>query len=109
MSIRRSKICALILALAMMPGSSEVFESAFHLMTEGHLAHAASDGDHHETGPEHGCTPTFHVCGCHASLSFVGPPVVPKVTLRVSLSVEAPKPVAPPSGFLRSIDRPPRS
>ena len=109
MSIHRSKICALILVLAIMPGSLEVFESAFHLMTEGHLAHAAADGDHHEEGPEHGCTPIFHVCGCHASLSFVGPQVVPKVCLRASFAVVALTPVAPPSGFWPSIDHPPRS
>lgn len=110
MRFRRSKICALILALALMPGTAEILESAVHLVTEGHLAHAAPDGDHHEpAGPEHGCTPVFHFCGCHASLSFLGPQIIPAVTLHASLAVEASKPVAPPPGFWPSIDRPPRA
>ena len=110
MRIRRSKICALLLALAMMPGAAEIVESAVHLVTEGHLAHAAPDGDHHEpTGPEHGCTPVFHFCGCHTSMSFLSPQITPAVTLSASLAAEAPKPVAPPSGYWPSIDHPPRA
>jgi hypothetical protein len=110
MRVRCSKICALTLALAMVPGAAEIVESAVHIMTEGHLAHAAPEGDHHEpAGPEHGCTPTFHLCGCHTSLSFLRPQVAPRVTLHASLNREASKSVAPPSGFLPSIDHPPRA
>jgi len=69
-----SKICALVLALVMMPGAFEVVENTTHLVREGHLAHVAATPDHHQpAGPEHGCTPTFHLCGCHVSLAFLGP------------------------------------
>lgn len=109
MKIARSRVCALFLALTMVPGAAEIVESAVHLLTEGHLAHATPDGDDHEpAGPEHGCTPIFHFCGCHASLSFISPQVAILATFPSSLAVEASKPLAPPLGLWSSIDRPPR-
>lgn len=110
MKVRCSRLLVLVLVLAMVPGAAELVESAFHLLTEGHLAHAAPDGDHHEpTGPEHGCTPTFHFCGCHANLSLLGPQTPPAIPLRASLVDEAPRPSAPSPSFWPSIDRPPRA
>jgi hypothetical protein len=110
MSPLTSKLCALFLALALVPGAVEILESAVHLVREGHLAHAAPDGDHHDPGgPEHGCTPISHLCGCHASLSFVHPKSSPRIVLRASLFREAPAPVAEPPGFWPSIDHPPQA
>lgn len=110
MRLNRSRICALFLAFAMVPGAAEMVESAVHLVTEGHVAHAAPDGDDHEhAGPEHGCTPVFHLCGCHVNLSFLSPKIAPAVPLRTSLAVEASRPALPPSGFWPSIDHPPRA
>ena len=60
-----------LLLSALVPGLGEIFENAVHLATEGHLAHAAPDGDHHESpGPEHGCSGTMHLCSCCVSPSF---------------------------------------
>lgn len=109
MNTWRSKICALVLALAMTPGAVEIMENAAHLLSEGHLAHGDADGDRHEpSGPEHGCTPVFHFCGCHASLAFLGTQPPPPTNLRVvGFSRElAPDPQL--TGFWPSIDRPPQ-
>ena len=109
MTAWRSKICAFILALAMTPGAVEILENAAHLVTEGHLAHVAPDGDRHEpAGPEHGCTPVFHHCGCHASLAFVGTQPSPAGNLH-AVGFSSP-PAADPqlTGFWPSIDRPPQ-
>lgn len=104
------RLLALFLALTMVPGVSEVVESAVHLVTEGHLAHTAPDGDHHEpTGPEHGCTPIFHFCGCHANLAFVGPGIPPRTVLHASRYDVPLKLPAEPSGFWPAVERPPRA
>ncbi len=109
MTARRSKICALVLALAMMPGAVELMENAAHLATEGHLAHAAADGDRHEPAdPEHGCTSTFHLCGCHAGLAFLVAPRPPAIDLREAGFSSFPASSLPPTGFWSTIDRPPR-
>lgn len=104
-----SKICAFVLALALTPGAVEILENAAHLATEGHLAHVAPDGDRHRpTGPEHGCTPVFHFCGCHASLAFLGTQPPPATSLRiVGLSGQL-APDTPLTAFWPSVDRPPQ-
>jgi hypothetical protein len=110
MNVWRSEICALLLALAMMPGALEIIESAAHLVTEGHWAHAASTDDRHEpSGPEHGCTPIFHFCGCHASLAFLGPQSPPVIRLHASRYREALAPDPLLAGFWPAIERPPRA
>lgn len=109
MNLWCSKICALILALAMMPGAFEILENTAHLVREGHLAHVAATGDHHEpAGPEHGCTPTFHLCGCHASLAFLGPQALHLADLRAAglTSLPAPDPLL--TSFWPALDRPPQ-
>jgi len=61
-----------LLLWAVAPGLGELLENSVHLAQEGHLAHAAPDGDQHDgSGPEHGCTGTVHLCSCCASLSFL--------------------------------------
>jgi hypothetical protein len=103
------KICALLLSLAMMPGAFEVIETAAHLVTEGHMAHAVAEDDHHSpTGPEHGCTPTFHFCGCHTSMTFLSPQNPPAINLRVALLADPLGPDLQLTGFWPTIDRPPR-
>jgi hypothetical protein len=63
---------AAIVLWALIPAVGEFFENALHLAVEGHSAHAAPDGDHHEPiGSEHGCTGAVHLCSCCASLSFL--------------------------------------
>jgi hypothetical protein len=69
------RLCALLLALVLMPGTLEAAEDVTHWWTEGHAAHAAVEEGHDApTSDEHGCTPTLHLCGCHASLAFVSTP-----------------------------------
>lgn len=109
MNVWRSKICALGLVLAMTPGSGEIMENVAHLLAQGHLAHVEADGDRHEpTGPEHGCTPVFHFCGCHASLAFVGTQPSPAGNLHVVGFSSPPAPDPQLTGFWPSIDRPPQ-
>ncbi len=109
MNIRLAKTCALVLALAMTPGVVEIMENAAHLFTEGHLAHVAADGDQHEpAGPEHGCTPIFHSCGCHASLAFLGTQPLPATDLRAVGHSSQLTPEPQLEGFWPSIDRPPQ-
>ena len=103
------RICAFLLAFALAPGAFEVMENAAHLLTEGHLAHAAADGDQHApAGPEHGCTPIFHTCGCHASLAFLGTPALPAIALRPAGISRQLDPDPRLTGFRQSIDHPPR-
>ncbi|MEE8526586.1 MAG: hypothetical protein V3T72_21835 [Thermoanaerobaculia bacterium] len=106
----RFKTCALALALAILPGAVEIMENATHLMAEGHLAHAQADGDRHEpSGPEHGCTPTFHFCGCHASLALASFPTLPAISLRQAGIFDRLVSSPPTPGFRPSVDRPPRA
>ena len=59
-----------LLVWALVPAVGEFFENAAHFLREGHTAHAAPDGDHHDpAGPEHRCTSAFHLCSCCVSLS----------------------------------------
>ncbi len=110
MNIRLSKVCAFLLVLAISPGFGEIVENAAHLFAEGHLAHVAPEGDRHEpTGPEHGCTPLFHFCGCHASLAFLGAQPLPATDLRLAGNSSQPTPVPRLTGFWPSIDRPPQA
>ena len=70
--MRRFAIAALAVFLlwALVPGAGELFENAVHLVQEGHSAHAAADGDHHDPmGPEHCCTGVVHLCSCCASVT----------------------------------------
>ncbi len=98
-----------MLALAMTPGSAEIMENAAHLLAEGHLAHVAADGDQHEpAGPEHGCTPVFHFCGCHASLAFLATPAPPTADLRAAGFSGRLTADSRSTGFRTSIDRPPQ-
>ena len=109
MSARWPELCAFLLVFVLFPGMNEVLESAVHLVTEGHLAHSAPDGDHHEpSGPEHGCTAIFHSCGCHASLAFVRPELPPTAALGSSPFDGALRPTARPPGFWPAIERPPQ-
>ena len=107
------RLLVLLLALAMMPGAAELFESAVHLVSEGHVAHAVpesgSESDaHHPEGPEHGCTPTFHLCGCHASLAFVGPVGVPVTVFQPLIFQADPISLRQASGFGPVVERPPQ-
>jgi hypothetical protein len=111
-----SKITAFLLALALMPGAFEIPENTAHLVLEGHLAHASPDGDlqgsgdrHGPADSEHGCTPTLHLCGCHASLALVASPEPPAIRLRAAGFSDRPGVELPASGFLASIDRPPQA
>lgn len=109
MSKRVSKTCALILTLAMLPGAVEIMENAAHLVAEGHLAHASADGDRHDpAGPEHGCTPILHICGCHASLAFLGAAEPPAIRLSAAGSSSQPETDPQLAGYWPSIDRPPQ-
>lgn len=100
---------ACLLAFLLMPGAGELVENAGHLVFEGHLAHAEGTGDAHEpSGPEHGCTPTAHVCGCHASLAFLSPQGPPLQGLSLARLVDTPPQEMPRPGFLSTIDRPPQ-
>jgi hypothetical protein len=68
-------VVRLLVVLALLwtvtPTAPEVTETAVHLLSHGDAPHtpaADHDGDHEDAGgtDEHGCTPLFHLCGCHA-------------------------------------------
>ncbi len=64
----RRKLITLMLLLAVTPSASELLEWGVHAAVHGDFAHA-DDGDHEESGDEHGCTALFHACGCHRGLA----------------------------------------
>lgn len=62
----------MLLLWALVPALGELVENALHLALEGHAAHSAPDGDHHDpVGSEHGCSGAVHLCSCCVSLSFL--------------------------------------
>lgn len=106
----QNKICALLLALAMMPGAFEIMENASHLATEGHLAHSAAEEDDHDSpSPEHGCTAIFHFCGCHANLAFFGGSTPPVTALTNIDSVDDLGRGSQLGGYRAAVERPPRA
>lgn len=74
-----------IMVYAMAPGASEIAENVFHLLAEGHAAHALADADHEPQGEEHGCSGTFHMCHCHSSTAFVSGGEAPEVRAAIEL------------------------
>jgi len=86
-------LLVLWLASGLVPGLGEIAESAVHLATSGHLAHAdPSCGDLGNQGAEHGCGTTQHHCGCCASQVVVS---APACALAVSVAVAPGRSVAP--------------
>lgn len=65
------RVIAVLLVLALWPGTAELAEAAVHLTEHGDLAHGA--GDEHGGTPlgqdEHGCSGAFHLCSCHCAPS----------------------------------------
>ncbi|HBL31600.1 MAG TPA: hypothetical protein DD490_32665 [Acidobacteria bacterium] len=52
------------LAWAMLPGSTEFLENAYHLTVHGDFAHDQAQRGHTPFNPEHGCGGGFHLCSC---------------------------------------------
>jgi hypothetical protein len=107
--VRATVVCA-VLAWTLVPGINELAENLGHLAREGHLAHAAPDGDRHEPiGPEHGCTGTVHLCSCCPSVSYLLTSACSHIpdpgTERLSAGLSSIRIARPPSG----IDHPPRA
>lgn len=89
---RRLSPLAIVLAFLLFPGSAEALENAVHLVTEGHGAHAIADEEHDPEGDEHGCSPTFHTCGCHAVTSPMTPPAEAALSVRTPAASDTPSP-----------------
>lgn len=113
-----TRFIALALALALFPGAFEALENAIHLVTKGHPAHlvaalafsSASAEDHEEPeGDEHGCTPVFHLCSCHSSLTSLCPSRRPPVQLADTIFRFEQRPRPPLAGFSPPLDRPPQA
>ena len=61
-----------LLLWALVPGVGELLENAVHFAQEGHFAHAAPEGDEHDSpGPEHGCASAVHLCSCCLSINVL--------------------------------------
>jgi hypothetical protein len=67
----RTWIFALLLTLSLLP-SMEGIELVVHLVQHGDLAHGERDGHENSAlgSDEHGCTGTFHLCGCHTATAL---------------------------------------
>jgi hypothetical protein len=99
-----------LLLWAFLPGVGELFENAMHLAQEGHFAHAAADGDHHDPpGPEHNCTGAMHLCSCCVSLSFLPTQAAAQVADLQSQQFVARTHAYLPAIFIGGIDHPPRA
>jgi hypothetical protein len=67
----------LLMLWALVPGVGEAVENGLHLVLEGHMAHAAPEGDSHTPWEdEHGCTGAMHFCSCCVSQTFIAVQVV---------------------------------
>lgn len=106
--VRRS--LAAVLFLLLVPGVSEVVENLVHVAIHGHAAHARPSGDRHsEPGPEHGCNGTFHLCSCHASLSYLVAKPLPPLRSRPPDALSRPRERASlHTGYHHIPERPPR-
>lgn len=106
-----TKILVLSLVWVMTPGLVEVTENLWHLATTGHSAHAPGMGaDHAPAGDEHGCSGSFHLCSCHATVVAelaLAPPVRPRNGLMTSVTPARPHRPAEPD--LSGPDDPPRA
>lgn len=70
------RICALVVAFALVPGAAEAAENAAHFVREGHLAHddasaSPATGDEHPDKGDHCCNAGIHLCACHPAISVV--------------------------------------
>jgi len=72
-----TRLVALLMALAMLPGWGEVFETAEHVIVYKHFPHSAAHELHaNDEAPvsepgDIGCNPLFHVCGAKAVKAIV--------------------------------------
>ena len=64
----RARLIALSLTFLLSPGAAEAVENAVHIVRGHGPAHHDHDDEHHHDRDrdEHGCTATFHACGCCA-------------------------------------------
>ncbi len=92
------------------PGAMEATENLGHLLMSGHLAHAAENGDEHsDSGPEHGCDATLHLCSCHVAPAGLLAAPIPRRGAGQSGSVVASLPEPGTSAHLHNIEHPPQS
>lgn len=101
---RLLRFFALLMALAMLPGWGEVFESVDHLVRLGHLPHSAGHELHADHGAppmgpaeHHGCTPVSHTCGARSlrAVVFAAARVPPPVLFLVPTGNDRPLEVEP--------------
>jgi hypothetical protein len=64
------RLLVLFVVLQFTPMLTELAEWSAHYLAYADFAHAVDHEDEQDGGPdEHGCTPAFHACGCHAPVS----------------------------------------
>jgi len=96
--------------LALVPGVGELLENTMHLVLEGHMAHAAPDGDSHTPwGDEHGCTGAMHFCSCCVSQTFIQTHVVAQLPEQPYRQLGAQDRVQLPASSNSGIYHPPRA
>ncbi|MES2304645.1 MAG: hypothetical protein V4558_04020 [Gemmatimonadota bacterium] len=97
----RDRLLFFLMLCLLTPIGPELGEWAFHFAGEGDFVHASAPshpGSMPE--PEHGCSTTQHVCGCHSGLSIVPdrrlivsspttPPATPPEALPCSIAPQA--------------------
>lgn len=63
----KRRLLGWLLILSLTPALGEAVEWTLHLV--GHRDFAHSSRPDHQPGPEHGCTPVLHSCGCHGGMA----------------------------------------
>lgn len=101
---------SIVLMWTFLPGLGEVLENVAHWASEGHMAHAASEGDEHgSSGPEHGCAGAVHLCSCHVSLSYLASAGIAQLPQSTSAGFDASSSTRPVDFSIKGIDHPPRA
>lgn len=97
----RDRLIFFLMLVILTPIGPELGEWALHFTGDGDFVHASAPGHRAPTPePEHGCSTTQHVCGCHSGLSLTPgrrlteplplvPPAAPPGVLTCSIAPQA--------------------
>jgi hypothetical protein len=105
------RILVVALVYLVTPSLTEAAENVWHLLSTGHDAHAVEAGsDHAPQGDEHGCSGTYHLCGCcHTAPVDSSPAPIPRASEPPDRRARSAVSTSLPSPFLGNPEHPPRT